>query len=306
VRAAVSVTASEALKLHVIDVIADDVPDLLRKIDGRTVTVAGRPQRLATAGLEVAIQAPDWRTRLLAIVTDPNVAFVLLLIGVYGLMFEFLSNGAEWAHSPNRAEGRRQHDFPYRAIDRLPAARSRDCAIARTDDGTSRAAPLVARDCKRRGAHRRQAARHHRHAARGLISSQSGAEVDDMTRSRSDSLASRSTRAVRALLLTLAGLVAILGLGLVTSGGRALADDATIKIANFTFDPPTLTVKAGTTVTWVNADDIPHLVTDKDGKFHSSALDTNDKFSQTFSTAGTVEYFCAIHPKMTGKIVVTP
>ena len=95
-------------------------------------------------------------------------------------------------------------------------------------------------------------------------------------------------------------------MGLVTSGGRALADDAIIKIANFTFDPPTLTVKAGTTVTWVNADDIPHLVTEKDGKFHSSALDTNDKFSQTFSTAGTVEYYCAIHPKMTGKIVVTP
>ena len=128
-----------------------------------------------------------------------------------------------------------------------------------------------------------------------------------MTRSRSDSLAARSTRAggVRALLLILAGLVAILGLGLVTSGGRALADDATIKIANFTFDPSTLQ-EAGSTVTWVNSDDIPHLVTDKDGKFHSSALDTNDKFSQTFSTAGTVEYFCAIHPKMTGKIVVTP
>ena len=129
-----------------------------------------------------------------------------------------------------------------------------------------------------------------------------------MTTSHSDFLAARSIRAggVRALLLTLAGLVAILGLGLVTSGGRALADDATIKIANFTFDPPTLTVKAGATVTWVNADDIPHLVTEKDGKFHSSALDTNDKFSQTFSTAGTVEYYCAIHPKMTGKIVVTP
>ena len=93
---------------------------------------------------------------------------------------------------------------------------------------------------------------------------------------------------------------------MVTSGGRALAEDETIKIANFTFDPPTLTVKAGTTVTWVNSDDIPHLVTEKDVKLHSSALDTNDKFSQTFSTAGTVEYFCAIHPRMTGKIVVTP
>ena len=57
---------------------------------------------------------------------------------------------------------------------------------------------------------------------------------------------------------------------------------------------------------WINADDIPHLVSEKDGKFRSSALDTNDKFSQTFSTAGTVEYFCAIHPHMTGKILVTP
>jgi amicyanin len=129
-----------------------------------------------------------------------------------------------------------------------------------------------------------------------------------MTRSHSDFLAARSIQAgrVRALLLTFASLVAILGLGLVTSGGRALADDPTIKIANFTFDPPTLTVKAGTTVTWVNADDIPHLVSEKDGKFRSPALDTDEKFSQTFSTAGTVEYFCIIHPHMTGKIVVTP
>src|SRR6476646_6887596 len=217
-------------------------------------------------------------------------------------------HGAERPYSPDRAEGRRQYDLPYSALDGVPTAGTWDRAIARTDDGARRAAPLDARDCKRRGAHRRQAARHHRHAARGLISSQSGAEADDMTRPRSDSLAARSTRAggVRALLLTLAGLVAIRGLGLVTSGGRALADDATIKIANFTFDPSTLTVKAGATVTWVNADDIPHLVTEKDGKFRSSALDTNDKFSQTFSTAGTVEYFCAIHPHMTGKIVVTP
>jgi plastocyanin len=88
------------------------------------------------------------------------------------------------------------------------------------------------------------------------------------------------------------------------SRGHALAADAEIKIVNFTFDPPVLTIKAGTTVTWVNNDDIPHLVSEKDGKFRSSAIDTGDKFSQTFSTAGTVEYFCAIHPHMTGKIVV--
>jgi amicyanin len=106
----------------------------------------------------------------------------------------------------------------------------------------------------------------------------------------------------RGLRATLAILALVAGL----ASGQALAADAQVKIANFTFDPPTLTVKAGTTVTWVNADDIPHVVSEKDGKFRSSALDTDDKFSQTFSTAGTVEYFCAIHPHMTGKIVVTP
>jgi membrane-bound serine protease (ClpP class) len=94
VRTAVSLPASEALKLHVVDVIADDVPDLLRKIDGRTATVAGKPERLATAGLEVLTVAPGWRTQLLAIATNPNVALILMLIGVYGLLFEFLNPGA--------------------------------------------------------------------------------------------------------------------------------------------------------------------------------------------------------------------
>ena len=115
--------------------------------------------------------------------------------------------------------------------------------------------------------------------------------VNDMTKLPSDRL--RAKFAVVAIIASLAS-------------GHALAADAQVKIANFTFDPPTLTVKAGTTITWVNGDDIPHLVSEKEGKFRSSALDTNDKFSQTFSTAGTVEYFCAIHPRMTGKIVVTP
>jgi membrane-bound serine protease (ClpP class) len=94
VRSAASLPASEALSLHVIDVIADDVPDLLRKIDGREVTVAGKPQRLATAGLDIVTQPPDWRTELLMLVTNPNVAFILMLLGVYGLIFEFLSPGA--------------------------------------------------------------------------------------------------------------------------------------------------------------------------------------------------------------------
>jgi membrane-bound serine protease (ClpP class) len=94
VRAAVSLPASDALRLHVTDIIADDIPDLLHKIDGRTVKVDRVSRRLATAGLEVRILAPDWRTELLGVITDPNIAFILLLIGVYGLIFEFLNPGA--------------------------------------------------------------------------------------------------------------------------------------------------------------------------------------------------------------------
>jgi membrane-bound serine protease (ClpP class) len=94
VRGAASLPASEALKRHVIDVIADDLPDLLRKIDGRTVKTDGRPERLATANLELVRVKPDWRTELLAVITNPNIAFIFMLIGIYGLIFEFLSPGA--------------------------------------------------------------------------------------------------------------------------------------------------------------------------------------------------------------------
>jgi membrane-bound serine protease (ClpP class) len=94
VRSAASLPAAEALALHVIDVIAADDADLLRRIDGRIVTVAGKPQLLATAGLEVVSEPPGWRTEVLALLTDPNVAFILMLIGVYGLILEFFNPGA--------------------------------------------------------------------------------------------------------------------------------------------------------------------------------------------------------------------
>ena len=105
-------------------------------------------------------------------------------------------------------------------------------------------------------------------------------------------------------LRALAALIALMALVIIN--GNANAADAQVKIANFTFEPPVLTVKVGTTVTWVNDDDIPHLVSEKDGKFRSSALDTDATFSQTFKDAGTIEYFCVLHPHMTGKIVVEP
>ena len=94
VRSAVSVPAAEALKLHVIDVVANDVPDLLRQIDAKTVTVNGKPKQLATAGLTVVTAAKDWRTDLLGLITNPDVAFILMLIGIYGIILEFFNPGA--------------------------------------------------------------------------------------------------------------------------------------------------------------------------------------------------------------------
>jgi len=77
-----------------------------------------------------------------------------------------------------------------------------------------------------------------------------------------------------------------------------------VKIDNFSFGPAALTVPVGTTVTWTNRDDIPHTVVSTDGVFKSKVLDTDEKFSFTFSKAGTFPYFCSIHPKMTGKVIV--
>ena len=77
-----------------------------------------------------------------------------------------------------------------------------------------------------------------------------------------------------------------------------------VKIDNFSFGPATLTVAAGTTVTWTNRDDIPHTVVSTEGAFKSKAVDTDEKFSNTFAKPGTYSYFCSIHPKMTGKVVV--
>ena len=79
---------------------------------------------------------------------------------------------------------------------------------------------------------------------------------------------------------------------------------ATVKIDNFSFSPATLQIKAGTKVTWTNADDIPHTVVSDDKIFKSKALDTDDKFSFTFDKPGTYPYFCSLHPKMTAKVVV--
>ena len=87
-------------------------------------------------------------------------------------------------------------------------------------------------------------------------------------------------------------------------GAEANDPAAEIRVDNFTFAPETLTVPANSTVTWVNKDDIPHVIASSDGLFKSKALDTDQKYSFTFTKAGTYAYYCSIHPKMVGKIVV--
>jgi membrane-bound serine protease (ClpP class) len=94
VREAVSLTAVDALKKNVIEIVAEDLDDLLVKLDGHKVDVAGTERVLNTDELAVRIIKPDWRSRLLAVITDPNVAYILMLIGIYGLIFELASPGA--------------------------------------------------------------------------------------------------------------------------------------------------------------------------------------------------------------------
>jgi plastocyanin len=84
----------------------------------------------------------------------------------------------------------------------------------------------------------------------------------------------------------------------------ARAADTIVNIDNFTFNPPRLTVKAGTVVTWNNHDDIPHTVASTTKLFRSKTLDTDDNFSFTFATPGMYEYFCTLHAHMKGTIVV--
>ena len=90
----------------------------------------------------------------------------------------------------------------------------------------------------------------------------------------------------------------------VTANDHPSAATAEVKIDNFSFGPQTVTVPVGATVTWTNRDDIPHTVVSTDGVFKSKVRDTDEKFSFTFTKAGTYPYYCSVHPKMTGRVVV--
>ena len=94
-------------------------------------------------------------------------------------------------------------------------------------------------------------------------------------------------------------------IGVVLAFGAVAAQDANVvTIDNFSFGPGELTVAVGTTVKFVNHDDIPHTVVETNKAFRSKALDTDDSYSYTFASAGTFDYFCGLHPKMVGKIIV--
>lgn len=111
------------------------------------------------------------------------------------------------------------------------------------------------------------------------------------------------TAALAAALLAAAPLAA--GPVALSATAPAASATQTVSIDNFTFGPSTLTVKPGTTVTWVNHDDVPHeVVADDHAAFRSKVLDTDQSFSFTFAKPGVFAYFCALHPHMTGKVVV--
>ena len=106
-----------------------------------------------------------------------------------------------------------------------------------------------------------------------------------------------------------AGVVMIAIVLALAGSPRVTANDqpsaaAAVTIDNFSFGPQTLTVPVGATVTWTNHDDIPHTVVSTDGVFKSKVRDTDETFSYTFAKTGTYSYYCTIHPKMTGQVVV--
>lgn len=99
-------------------------------------------------------------------------------------------------------------------------------------------------------------------------------------------------------------LLLFVGSSRVTASSQPSATNVAVKIDNFVFGPQAITVPVGTTVTWTNSDDIPHTAVSTDGVFKSKVMDTDEKFSYTFTKAGTYTYYCSVHPKMTGQVVV--
>ena len=110
--------------------------------------------------------------------------------------------------------------------------------------------------------------------------------------------------AILAATVAIAIVLLLAGSPIVKASDQPSTPGADVKIDNFSFGPQTITVPVGATVTWTNHDDIPHTSVSTEGVFRSKVMDTDEKFSYTFTKAGTYPYYCSIHPKMTGQIVV--
>ena len=102
----------------------------------------------------------------------------------------------------------------------------------------------------------------------------------------------------------IAMLLLLVGSPSVKANDQPSAANVAVKIDNFVFGPQAITVPVGTTVTWTNSDDIPHTAVSTDGVFKSKVMDTDENFSYTFTKPGTYSYYCSVHPKMTGQVVV--
>jgi plastocyanin len=117
----------------------------------------------------------------------------------------------------------------------------------------------------------------------------------------------KSKNACVAILTATAAIAIVLllaGSPIVKPSDQPAAAGLEVKIDNFSFGPQTITVPVGATVTWTNRDDIPHTSVSTEGAFKSKVMDTDEKFSYTFTKPGTYPYYCSIHPKMTGQVVV--
>lgn len=101
-----------------------------------------------------------------------------------------------------------------------------------------------------------------------------------------------------------ASAAAAMAMALVVAAYVPAATPVAVDIKDFTFSPPTLTVPVGTTVTWTNHDEAPHTITSPSGAFGSAGLSNDDRFAQTFSHAGTYQYFCSLHPNMRATVIV--
>ena len=211
-------------------------------------------------------------------------------------------DGAERAHSPDHAEGRRQSDISYRDVDGISATAAGQGRFSRTDEsaGGTVAHPAGNYRCQLCAGAALTGVGGFRPGVGHVRQARKDQAREDLSMTKSNAwFGSLAIPAMIAVLLLLAGSISV-----TANADQPAVSAAEVKIDNFSFTPQTLTVPAGATVTWTNRDDIPHSVVSTDGVFKSAVRDTDEKFSYTFAKAGTYSYYCSIHPKMTGKVVV--